>query len=71
MDEETITLVVNGVERTVAIGPRMMLLELLREDLGLTGTKNGCGQGHCGACTVLVDGRAVRSCVYLARRWRC
>lgn len=68
MNKETISLVVNGIERAVAIGPRTMLLEVLREDLGLTGTKNGCGQGHCGACTVLVDGRAVRSCVYLARR---
>ena len=68
MDQETISLVVNGVERAVNVGPRTMLLDVLREDLGLTGTKNGCGQGHCGACTVLVDGRAVRSCVYLARR---
>ncbi len=68
MDKETISLVVNGVERTVTVGPRTKLLDVLREDLGLTGTKNGCGQGHCGACTVIVDGQAVRSCVYLARR---
>ncbi len=68
MDKETITLYVNGAERSIEIGPRTMLLDVLREDLGLTGTKNGCGQGHCGACTVLVDGQAVRSCIYLARR---
>ncbi|MGB9722589.1 MAG: molybdopterin cofactor-binding domain-containing protein [Chloroflexia bacterium] len=68
MEEETITLTVNGVEREVRVGPRTTLLEVLREELGLTGTKNGCGQGHCGACTVLVDGQAVRSCIYLARR---
>lgn len=68
MGKETISLVVNGVERTVTVGPRTKLLDVLREDLGLTGTKNGCGQGHCGACTVIVDGQAVRSCIYLARR---
>lgn len=67
-EEETITFTVNGVEREVRVGPRTTLLEVLREGLGLTGTKNGCGQGHCGACTVLVDGQAVRSCIYLARR---
>ncbi len=68
VEKETIILRVNGVEHRAAIGPRTTLLQVLREDLGLTGTKNGCGQGHCGACTVLVDGQAVRSCVFLARR---
>ncbi len=68
MGEEWIHLYVNGVERHVQVGPRTTLLEVLREQLRLTGTKNGCGQGHCGACTVLVDGEAVRSCIYLARR---
>jgi len=68
MEQETITLIVNGVERKVRAGPRTTLLEVLREELGLTGTKEGCGQGHCGTCTVLVDGQAVRSCIYLARR---
>ncbi len=68
MERETLTLTVNGVEREIRVGPRTTLLEVLREELGLTGTKNGCGQGHCGTCTVLVDGQAVRSCVYLARR---
>lgn len=66
--KERITLFVNGDKREVDVGRRTTLLEVLREDLGLTGTKNGCGQGHCGACTVIVDGQAVRSCVYLARR---
>ena len=68
MEMETITFTVNGAARQVQIGPRTTLLEVLRDSLGLTGTKNGCGQGHCGACTVIVDGQAVRSCVYLARR---
>ena len=54
---------VNGRERTVTTDPRRPLLDVLREDLGLTGAKYGCGEGECGACTVLVDGRPVRSCV--------
>lgn len=54
---------VNGRERTVSTDPRRPLLDVLREDLGLTGAKYGCGEGECGACTVLVDGRPVRSCV--------
>ena len=58
----TITLNVNGKARTVTTDPRRTLLEVLREDLHLTGTKYGCGEGQCGACTVLVDGRAVSSC---------
>jgi aerobic-type carbon monoxide dehydrogenase small subunit (CoxS/CutS family) len=53
---------VNGVSRPVDVDPRRSLLEVLREDLELTGTKYGCGEGECGACTVLIDGRAVRSC---------
>ncbi len=58
--------VVNGrtVERETDAGTR--LLDLLREGLGLTGTKEGCGEGECGACTVLLDGRAVNSCLVLA-----
>ncbi|MBU1748012.1 MAG: molybdopterin-dependent oxidoreductase, partial [Chloroflexi bacterium] len=68
MDRQTIHLTVNGTPRQVEIEPRTMLLDVLREDLGLTGTKNGCGQGHCGACTVIMNGKAVRSCVTLARR---
>ena len=68
MSTQTIRLTVNGVPQQVKIGPRTTLLEVLRDELGLTGTKNGCGQGHCGACTVILNGQAVRSCVTLARR---
>jgi xanthine dehydrogenase YagT iron-sulfur-binding subunit len=61
------TLTVNGVSRTVQLDdPRVTLLDLLREQLGLTGTKKGCDRGQCGACTVLLDGRRVNSCLALA-----
>jgi len=63
-----ITLFVNGVPYEVEVGPETTLLEVLREKLRLTGTKEGCGKGHCGTCTVIVDGKAVRSCVYPAHR---
>ena len=53
---------VNGEQRKVATETERSLLEVLREDLGLTGTKYGCGEGSCRACTVLVDGKAVQSC---------
>lgn len=56
-------LVVNGQPREVAADPETPLLYVLRNDLGLTGTKFGCGLGQCGACTVLVDGKPVRSCM--------
>ena len=56
-------LVVNGQAREVAADPETPLLYVLRNDLGLTGTKFGCGLGQCGACTVLVDGQPVRSCM--------
>ena len=58
----SLELKVNGVTRSVDVDPRRPLLGVLREDLELTGTKYGCGEGECGACTVLIDGRAVRSC---------
>jgi carbon-monoxide dehydrogenase small subunit len=64
--KKIISLTVNGVVREVAVEPRRTLLELLRDDLGLTGAKNGCGIGDCGACTVLVDGVATFSCLTLA-----
>src|ERR1039458_5282258 len=58
----TITLIVNGSARTLTTDAERLLLDVLREDLQLTGTKYGCGEGLCGACTVLVDGKNVRSC---------
>jgi len=61
--EKTITFNLNGQTKTVVTDPHRPLLEVLREDLDLTGTKYGCGESQCGACTVLVDGVAVRSCV--------
>lgn len=63
---ETISLSVNGEQRRVPTTPNATLLEVLREDLGLTGTKHGCELGECGACTVLVDDEPVLSCLTLA-----
>ena len=57
-----IKLIVNGTERTVEAAPGEMLLSVLRDRLDLTGTKYGCGEGQCGACTVLLQGKPVRSC---------
>ena len=59
----TVKLTVNGVEREVAVEPRMLLADTLRQQCGLTGTHIGCEQGVCGACTVLVDGLPARSCL--------
>lgn len=61
-----INIIVNGEPNEVAVNPEQTLLEVLREELGLTGTKKGCNQGECGACTVLVDGKPVSSCLLLA-----
>ena len=60
--EKTIAFTVNGQSRRVTTEPNRLLLEVLREDLQLTGTKYGCGEGQCGACTVLLNGKAVRTC---------
>ena len=62
-----LTLVVNGTRHTVDVAPETPLLWVLRDTIGLTGTKFGCGIAECGACTVLVDGEAVRSCQLPAR----
>lgn len=63
----SISLTVNGQPRSIAIDdPRVTLLDLLRERLDLTGTKKGCDRGQCGACTVLVNGRRINSCLSLA-----
>ncbi len=61
-----VTLRVNGASHELTIEPRVTLLDALREHLGLTGTKKGCDRGQCGACTVLVDGQRINSCLTLA-----
>jgi aerobic-type carbon monoxide dehydrogenase small subunit (CoxS/CutS family) len=58
-----ITLDVNGTRRQIDVAADRSLLEVLRDEIGLTGSKYGCGEGECGACTVLVEGKATRSCV--------
>ncbi len=62
----TIRITVNGVEYERSVEPRLLLSDFLRNDLGLTGTHVGCEHGVCGACTVLVNGDSVRSCLFLA-----
>ena len=66
MAELHVSLEVNGEPREVDVEPRRLLVQVLREDLGLTGTHVGCDTSQCGACTVHVDGRAVKSCTMLA-----
>jgi carbon-monoxide dehydrogenase small subunit len=61
-----ISMTVNGEARTAEVPPLKRLLDVLREDLGLTGTKEGCGEGECGACTVLIDGELACSCLVAA-----
>ncbi|MBN1658556.1 MAG: (2Fe-2S)-binding protein [Anaerolineae bacterium] len=66
MGYHTITVTVNGGGEHLSVPSNMTLLQMLREELALTGTKNGCEAGECGACTVLVDGEPVNSCMMLA-----
>jgi aerobic-type carbon monoxide dehydrogenase small subunit (CoxS/CutS family) len=66
MTKQMMTFHVNGETREVAVSPTHTLLEVLREELDLTGTKHGCELGHCGACTVLVGGKPILSCLLLA-----
>jgi aerobic carbon-monoxide dehydrogenase small subunit len=65
--KKLLRLTVNGREAEAAVPANRTLLEFLREDLGLTGTKEGCGIGECGTCTVLLDGKPVNACLVLAR----
>ena len=66
MIQHTISLIVNGTEEMLQVPSNMTLLHALRERLGYTGTKNGCEAGECGACTVLLDGEPINSCLVLA-----
>src|SRR6201994_2734511 len=66
MSKAQIALQINGADFRLAVDPRTSLLDLLRERLGLTGSKKGCDHGQCGACTVLIDGRRANSCLALA-----
>jgi aerobic-type carbon monoxide dehydrogenase small subunit (CoxS/CutS family) len=66
MDKRDITLIVNGRPSAASVEPRKLLVDVLREDLGLTGTHIGCEHGVCGTCTVLLDGRSIRSCITFA-----
>ncbi|MFH1178905.1 MAG: (2Fe-2S)-binding protein, partial [Candidatus Bathyarchaeota archaeon] len=61
-----VSFTVNGSRREAMVEPKTTLLEVIREDLGLTGAKEGCGKGECGACTVIIDGDAAPSCLILA-----
>lgn len=67
---QSISLQVNGVERVLTVEPRLSLLDALRDHLGLPGSKKGCNQGACGACTVLVDGERINSCLALAIQYQ-
>ena len=66
LEKIPVGLIVNGVERQLRVAPWTTLLDALRDHLDLTGTKKGCDHGQCGACTVLVDGRRINSCLTLA-----
>ncbi|MBM4431677.1 MAG: (2Fe-2S)-binding protein, partial [Chloroflexi bacterium] len=67
-EEQACKFTVNGFQYDLKVGPDTKLADILRRELGLTGTKIGCGDGQCGSCVVLIDGKAVRSCTFPARR---
>src|SRR3990172_3794851 len=62
-DRQTYTLIVNGQRRQVQAAPKTLLMDVLRDQLRLTGVKDGCATGHCGSCTIIKDGEAVRACL--------
>ena len=66
VNKAEITLTVNGRKRSATVEPRMLLVDFLRHELGMTGTHIGCEHGVCGACTILLDGRTARSCLHFA-----
>lgn len=66
MKKQLVTLNINGEDMDLRIAPTDVLVDVLRKEANLTGTKKGCGQGDCGACTVIIDGKAVLSCLTLA-----
>ena len=66
MNKQSLEIIVNSEKYSLSVEPNRTLLELLRDDLELTGAKEGCGEGVCGSCTVLMDGKPVRSCLTLA-----
>jgi len=68
VEKRLLKLRVNGEDHELYVEPWHTLLDVLRYELGLTGTKRGCDEGYCGACTVLIDGKAVKSCVVMARQ---
>ena len=66
VNKAEVTLTVNGLKRSATVEPRMLLVDFLRHELGMTGTHIGCEHGVCGACTILLDGRTARSCLHFA-----
>jgi carbon-monoxide dehydrogenase small subunit len=66
MTKQTIHFILNGEAMDMEIEPHLTLLQVLRDELQMTGTKEGCGMGECGACTVLIDGRSINSCIFPA-----
>ena len=68
MPQTALSLTVNGTTHNIAVPPMKRLLDVLREDLSFTGTKEGCGEGECGACSVLLDGQLVNSCLVPAKQ---